>query len=539
MEHIMLYIRRILFMVRKEMLTTLKDPKSRIILIMPVIIQSLLFGYVASYNLDSVDYAVLDLSRSRCSEELIAELDGSGIFKRVATLGSTSQIARFIDGRKAGVVLVIGHDFADKITAGETAPVQVITDGRNTMTSSIASGYISAVAAAYNSRLHGGHQLLHIDPVAWYNPNLISRWGFLASLLPMVSLTQVMILAGLSVARERENGTFDQLMVTPLLPMEILIGKAVPPLLIGMLQSFIVLSIAVAWFKVALVGSLFTLALIMAVFLLSCVGIGLSISAVARNMQQVIVYNFVVLLPVMLLSGMATPVRNMPTVLQYFTYINPMRFAIDGVRRVYIEGASLSMIASDFIPMLIAEKGFASVTSKEICRAAGVNLAAVNYHFGSRDGLYLAVLENVQQYLIELQQLIDLYESDLTPRQKMEKFIDFLAGNAFRKNEWQISVWVREVMNPSPVLEKIFQKEALPKISVIVKIFSEYTGYTANDPRLYSGIITLAAPFAVCLLGRHHSLRREMPVHIPIETMAENIKQLALANLENLKRNKR
>lgn len=353
MEHIMLYIRRILFMVRKEMLTTLKDPKSRIILIMPVIIQSLLFGYVASYNLDSVDYAVLDLSRSRCSEELIAELDGSGIFKRVATLGSTSQIARFIDGRKAGVVLVIGHDFADKITAGETAPVQVITDGRNTMTSSIASGYISAVAAAYNSRLHGGHQLLHIDPVAWYNPNLISRWGFLASLLPMVSLTQVMILAGLSVARERENGTFDQLMVTPLLPMEILIGKAVPPLLIGMVQSFIVLSIAVVWFKVALVGSLFTLALVMAVFLLSCVGIGLSISAVAKNMQQVIVYNFVVLLPIMLLSGMATPVRNMPTVLQYFTYINPMRFAIDGVRRVYIEGASLSMIASDFIPMLI------------------------------------------------------------------------------------------------------------------------------------------------------------------------------------------
>lgn len=319
MEHIMLYIRRILFMVRKEMLTTLKDPKSRIILIMPVIIQSLLFGYVASYNLDSVDYAVLDLSRSRCSEELIAELDGSGIFKRVATLGSTSQIARFIDGREAGVVLVIGHDFADKITAGEIAPVQVITDGRNTMTSSIASGYISAVAATYNSRLHGGHQLLHIDPVAWYNPNLISRWGFLASLLPM----------------------------------EILIGKAVPPLLIGMVQSFIVLTIAVVWFKVALVGSLFTLALVMAVFLLSCVGIGLSISAVAKNMQQVIVYNFVVLLPIMLLSGMATPVRNMPTVLQYFTYINPMRFAIDGVRRVYIEGASLSMIASDFIPMLI------------------------------------------------------------------------------------------------------------------------------------------------------------------------------------------
>ena len=323
---------------------------------MPVIIQSLLFGYVASYNLDSVDYAVLDLSRSRCSEELIAELDGSGIFKRVATLGSTSQIARFIDGRKAGVVLVIGHDFADKITAGETAPVQVITDGRNTMTSSIASGYISAVAAAYNSRLHAVIELLHIDPVAWYNPNLISRWGFLASLLPMVSLTQVMILAGLSVARERENGTFDQLMVTPLLPMEILIGKAVPPLLIGMLQSFIVLSIAVAWFKVALVGILFTLALTHAVFFFLR---RMTSLPHFRCRQEYAAGHRVQFCGT---SSHHAPVRygdavrNMPTVLQYFTYINPMRFAIDGVRRVYIEGASLSMIASDFIPMLIVRR---------------------------------------------------------------------------------------------------------------------------------------------------------------------------------------
>ena len=197
-----------------------------------------------------------------------------------------------------------------------------------------------------------------------------------------------------------------------------------------------------------------------------------------------------------------------------------------------VDGRDTSEKIIDCAGRLIAEKGFAAVTSKEICTSSGVNTAAVNYHYG----LYLAVLENVQQYLIELQQLIDLYESDLTPRQKIEKCIDFLAGNVFYKNDWQISVWVREVMNPSPAFMEIFRKEGLPKISVLIKMFSEYTGYTPGDPKLYSGLITLFAPFVMCLLGRHYAARKEMPVHIPIEIMAENIKQLALANLENLKK---
>lgn len=353
MENIVLYLRRILFMVRKEFLVTLKDPRSRVVLIVPVIIQTMIFGYVASYNLDTVEYAILDQSRSRYSAELIARLEGSGVFKRVATLSNEAQMAEFLDARRVSTVIVIGPDFADKIAGGKNAPIQVITDGRNTMTAGIAAGYVSAVTVSYNRMLHQGKQLLYVDSVTWYNPNQITSWGFLASLLPMVSLTQVMLLAGLSVAREREQGTFDQLMVTPLLPMEILVGKAVPPLVIGMIQAFIVLAIAVFWFQVVPEGSVLTMALLMAVFLLSCVGIGLSVSAISKNMQQVIVYNFVILLPVMLLSGMATPVRNMPLALQYFTCINPMRFAIDGVRRVYIEGADLSMIASDFIPMLL------------------------------------------------------------------------------------------------------------------------------------------------------------------------------------------
>lgn len=353
MEEIRLYLRRILFMIQKELIATLKDKKSRLVLLMPVLVQTLAFGYVATYNLDKVQYVVLDQNRSRYSAELLSKIDGSPVFTRAATLETTQGMATWIDSGKVSAVLVIPPDFDRRILSGSAAPVQVITDGRNTMISGLVTAYISKIAATYNYELHGGKQSISIETVAWYNPNLDSRWGFLASLIPMVSLTQVLALAGLSVAREREQGTFDQLMVTPLTPSQIFIGKAVPPVLIGLAQSMIVLSISVWWFGVALAGSLFTLILTMIFFLMSIVGIGLATSAVSRDMQQVMVYNFFAIMPMILLSGMVTPIKNMPPALQIFTYINPMRFAIDSVRRIYLEGAGLSLISHNYIPLLL------------------------------------------------------------------------------------------------------------------------------------------------------------------------------------------
>lgn len=345
-------LQRILFMIRKEMLSTIKDPKSRFILLAPALLQSLLFGYVASYNLEEAPYAVLDQSHSKYSSELLAKMDGSQIFKRVRTLDNSGQIAASIDSGDAVLVLSIGPEFADQILSGQTAPVQIITDGRNTMTSGLAASYASNIIAAYNRQLQGKDPLINVKTITRYNPNQLTQWGFLAAILPMISFSQVILLSGLSVARERENGTFDQLLVTPLRPREILIGKAVPPIIIGLIQCTIVLLVAIFWFKVQLIGSLFTLYLTLILFLISSVGLGLSISAIADNMQQVMVYCFVAMLPLILLSGMATPVRNMPEVLQWFTGINPLRFAIESVRRIYLEGASLTAIAPNFIPML-------------------------------------------------------------------------------------------------------------------------------------------------------------------------------------------
>ena len=353
MKELQAFWRKIKFIIIKEFLATIKDPLTRTVLFAPVIVESILFGYAATFNLNTVPYAVLDESHSSYSTELAARLDGTGIFQRTRTLTSTAQIADAIDSGDAMLVISIPQDFAKKLAAGQTADVQLIMDGRNTTTASVASGYVSNIVSTYNTMLHEGKQPLEVQSISWFNPNLITRWMFIPSMLPLLSLLQVIMLAGLSVAREREQGTFDQLLVTPTSPLEILIGKAIPPILIGLIQVSFVLCVSLFWFEIPQAGSVLSLYAALTIFLISCVGIGLSISAISNNMQQVMVYCFVLLLPMALLSGFATPVRNMPEVLQYATYANPLRFAIDACRRIYLEGCTLAQVSFDFLPMLV------------------------------------------------------------------------------------------------------------------------------------------------------------------------------------------
>lgn len=343
---------KLFWMVRKELLATLNDPRTRYILVMPPLVQSLLFGYVATYDLDLAPYAVLDMSHSRESADFLARLDGSAAFQRVRTLGNTHEIADCIDSGEAMLVISIPPDFADKLSSGSAAPIQVITDGRNTMTASAAGGYVGRIAAAYNSERNPKVGVVSLESIFWYNPNLITRWTFLPALMGMLSFVQVLMLGGLSVAREREQGTFDQLLVTPLSPTIILIGKAVVPVMMGIIQSTIVLLICRLWFNVPMAGGLGALYLTLLIFAMSCTGLGLSISSVSSTMQQVMVYCFVLMMPMVLLSGMATPVANMPEPIQYLTYVDPLRFALESVRRIYLEGCGISDIAWNFVPML-------------------------------------------------------------------------------------------------------------------------------------------------------------------------------------------
>jgi ABC-2 type transport system permease protein len=192
-----------------------------------------------------------------------------------------------------------------------------------------------------------------VESRAWFNPNLETRWNLLPGMIAALSMLQTLLLTALSVAREREQGTFDQLLVTPMSPLEIMIGKALPPVMVGLAQSSLILLVALFWFDIPMAGSLVTLYTGLIFFTVASVGIGLSISAVSANMQQAMLYAFVLLMPLMLLSGLTTPVRNMPHILQVITLANPLRFAIDLVQRVYLEGVGLGTVWHNLIPLSI------------------------------------------------------------------------------------------------------------------------------------------------------------------------------------------
>ena len=238
-----IFLLRIKIMILKELLSTLKDPKTKAILIAPVFAQSIIFGYVATYDLDKVPYALLDLSHSKESSELIAKIDGSTAFERVATLSNANEIKNLIDSGEIILAVSIPQNFSQKLLTEKNSAIQVITDGRNTMTASLAQSYVGNIVGNFNSSRNPKLNSVTVETISWYNPNLITRWNFLPTLMIMLGLVQVLMLSGLSVAREREQGTFDQLLVTPLSPLQILIGKAVAPILIGIFQSTIVLLI--------------------------------------------------------------------------------------------------------------------------------------------------------------------------------------------------------------------------------------------------------------------------------------------------------
>ena len=351
------FLTRIGALLFKEMLALWKDKRSRIVILLPPLVQGLLFGYAASFDLHHVALAVYDQDGAGPARELIAHFVGAPAFDEVARLTHEEQITQYLDGRQAALVLRLGPDFSRDLLAGDGAKLQAIVDGRDSNTALIILNYVNAIVHDFNSQWAESHDLPKPPALltvrAWFNPNLESRWFILPGLVGLITMVISLIITSLSVAREREEGTFDQLLVTPLRPMEILLGKTLPAALIGVAEATIILLLAVFWFNVPLLGSLWLLFLGIGLFLLSTVGIGLMISSLARTQQQAFLGAFLFLVPSVILSGFATPIANMPEAIQYLTYINPLRYFLEISRGVFLQDLSFEHLFHLFWPMAL------------------------------------------------------------------------------------------------------------------------------------------------------------------------------------------
>jgi ABC-2 type transport system permease protein len=352
-------LRRILALVMKEFFTILKDPKSRFVIIGPPLIQFFVFGYAATYDLENVRYAVFDQSRSVLSRELLAKVEGSGKFRLTGYLEDERQIVEYIDREKARLIIHIGADFEKQLLMSEPAQVQVVADGRNPNVALVALGYLGTIVQDYNLslaergvvQLHGpGLQLVERS---WFNENLRSRWFMVSALGGLISMVVVMILTSLSVAREREFGTFDQLLVAPFTPGEILIGKSLPGVVFGLMDALIFAAGAVYWFGVPFRGTVTALVVSLFCFIITIVGVGLLVSSLSMTMQQGLLGAFLFMMPAVTLSGLATPIENMPLWLQQADLLNPVRYIIIALRNIFLEGADLYMVWPHIWPLLI------------------------------------------------------------------------------------------------------------------------------------------------------------------------------------------
>ena len=348
---------RILALSIKELLAVLKDKKSRIVLVVPPIMQLLVFVYAATFDLNDIPVAIYNKDQGAASRQLIAKVIGSPHFHLVGYVDHDSQITPLIDNKDTLIVLHFGPRFSADLSNGRSAPLQLIIDGRNSNTALLVQGYLRQIVGDFNNTWAESHgqptppATLRVR--AWFNSNLVSRWFIVPGIVGLLTLIITTIVTSLSVAREREAGTFDQLLVTPLRPVEILIGKSFPGVLIGFFEGSFILFMAVNWFDVPFRGSLGALYIGIALFILSAVGIGLMISSLAVTQQQGMLGAFLFLVPAVILSGFATPIANMPELVQWLTYVNPLRYFLIILRGVFLEGDSYAILMQYYWPMAI------------------------------------------------------------------------------------------------------------------------------------------------------------------------------------------
>lgn len=347
---------RLRALVIKELLAVTRDPRSRVVLIAPPVIQLLLFSFAATLEVTRIDVMVLNQDAGHWSRELIARIEGAPAFKSVGVVTSRADLEDAILRQRAMAVVQIGPTFSRDLEAGQPTQVQIILDGRKSNASQIVAGYLTRIVQGVGADINPPGPAAFGPTVTtevrnWFNPNLDEIWYMVPSLVCVIALLMGLIVTALSIAREREMGTFDQLMVSPLRTGEILLGKVLPPMMIGLGHITIFVLVAVFLFGIPLRGSVALLYLASVFFLFATVGVGLFISAASATQQQAILGAFVFMVPAMILSGFVTPIENMPEWLQPVTYANPMRYFLVIVKGLFLKDLPTSDVLMNIFPL--------------------------------------------------------------------------------------------------------------------------------------------------------------------------------------------
>jgi len=351
---------RLQHMIRKEFIQVFRNSKMRAIVLVMPIVQSMVFGYAVTTDVKQVDTGIYDQAQTPESRDLIDQFIQSGYFSVKTVINNDREIDELIDYGKVATIIRIPPDFSSKIAAGKTAPVQIIVDGTDSNTAGVVLSYAGNIVRnnaieLMQKKMDGtGREPVgvNLQTRAWFNENLTSRNFYVPGVIAVIVMLVTLLLTSMSVVREKELGTMEQIVVTPITPLEFILGKTMPSIILGFANMMLVTLISVFWFDIPVRGSIITLFVANGFYLMTTIGIGLLISTVSETQQQAMMSTFFFYLPAVLLSGFMFPIANMPEVIQAFTYLNPLRYFLVIIRGIFLKGVGISILWPQMMALL-------------------------------------------------------------------------------------------------------------------------------------------------------------------------------------------
>jgi ABC-2 type transport system permease protein len=375
-------LERLKSMLVKEFIQVFRDPRMKTTIFVAPVLQIMIFGYAATTDVKNVPIAIYDLDNSPQSRQITRAFVRSRYFQATRYIDTDYQVRDLIDKSDVKVVLRFNHGFAADLITGKPAKIQLILDGTDSNTGAVVLSYANSIIENYSRNfLHdkayvllekiGGVPSVDLRSRAWFNPNLVSRNFYLPGVIALIVSLMSLLLTSMAVVREKEIGTIEQLIVSPLTATELILGKLTPFAVIAIMEATFVTTIAVLWFKIPIRGSILLLLGSTLIYLLVSLGVGLLISTISSTQQEAMLSTFLFFLPANLLSGFIFPIRNMPVVIQYITLINPLRYYMVILRGIFLKGVGITILWPNMVILLVMGIAVLTISSLRFHKTIG------------------------------------------------------------------------------------------------------------------------------------------------------------------------